>query len=169
MLNAGCSFPVQKKQRIEGNIGRLVFYHCYYGTGKNPEHQISSVLGTCNCKRRKVLSCFVKLQATQSVLGTTHVPIIHRCIVHWLTLMLLKAAIGESYVYWTVHHLDSWIKIDQLMSFALFFAAQHVSNASTFIFRSLRLCVGILLWFDAGWSTASACIRIPHHPIRTTP
>jgi len=30
------------------------------------------------------------------------------------------------------------------MSLALFFAAQHVSNASTFIFRSLRLCVGIL-------------------------
>ena len=49
-----------------------------------------------------------------------------------------------SYVYWTVHHLDSWIKIDQLMSLALLFA-QHVSNGSTFIFRSLRLCVGILL------------------------
>jgi len=30
------------------------------------------------------------------------------------------------------------------MSLALCFA-QHVSNASTFIFRSLRLCVGILL------------------------
>ena len=33
------------------------------------------------------------------------------------------------------------------MSRALFFA-QRVSNVSTFIFRSLRLCVGILLWFD---------------------
>jgi len=30
------------------------------------------------------------------------------------------------------------------MSLALFFA-QNLSNASTFIFRSLRLCVGILL------------------------
>ena len=37
------------------------------------------------------------------------------------------------------------------MSLVLFFAAQHVSNASTFIFRSLRLCVGILLWFDVCW------------------
>ena len=37
------------------------------------------------------------------------------------------------------------------MSLALFFAAQHVSNASTFICRSLRLCVGILLWFDVCW------------------
>jgi hypothetical protein len=36
------------------------------------------------------------------------------------------------------------------MSPALFFA-QHVSNASTFIFRSLRLCLGILLWFDVCW------------------
>jgi len=36
------------------------------------------------------------------------------------------------------------------MSLALFFA-QHVSNVSTFIFRSLRLCVGILLWFGVCW------------------
>ena len=36
------------------------------------------------------------------------------------------------------------------MSLDLFFA-QHVSNASTFIFRSLRMCVGILLWFDVCW------------------
>ena len=36
------------------------------------------------------------------------------------------------------------------MSLALYFA-QHVSNASTFIFRSLRLYVGILLWFDVCW------------------
>jgi len=34
--------------------------------------------------------------------------------------------------------------------FILFFV-QHVSNASTFISRSLRLCVGILLWFDVCW------------------
>jgi len=42
------------------------------------------------------------------------------------------------------------MKIEQLMSLALFFA-QHVSNASTFIFRSLQLCVAILLWFDVCW------------------
>jgi len=36
------------------------------------------------------------------------------------------------------------------MSLALFFA-QHVSSASTFIFRNFRLCVGILLWFDVCW------------------
>jgi hypothetical protein len=31
-----------------------------------------------------------------------------------------------------MHHLDSWIKINQLMSLALFFAAQHVSNVLAF-------------------------------------
>ena len=36
------------------------------------------------------------------------------------------------------------------MSLASFFA-QHISNASTFIFRSLRLWVGILLWFGVCW------------------
>ena len=36
--------------------------------------------------------------------------------------------------------------IDQLMSLALFYA--HVSNASTFIFSSLQLCLGILLCMD---------------------
>ena len=97
-------------------------------------------------------------------------------------------ASGASYVYWTVHHLDSWIKIDQLhvTCFTIsLFTAQHVSNVSTAIFRSLRLivdlfhvlycsgsmCVGVTVWFGwvvwypyAGWSSASACIRIPHNP-----
>jgi len=36
------------------------------------------------------------------------------------------------------------------MSLVLFFA-QHVSKDGTFIFRSLRLCLGILLWFDVCW------------------
>ena len=36
------------------------------------------------------------------------------------------------------------------MSHALFFA-EHVSNVGTSIFRSLRLCVGVLLWFDVCW------------------
>jgi len=63
------------------------------------------------------------------------------------------------YVYWTVHHLDGWIKTDQLdvTSFIIsLFTAQHVSNVNTSIFRSLRLicwvisCV-VLLWFDVCW------------------
>ena len=53
-----------------------------------------------------------------------------------------------SYVYWTVHHLDSWIKIDQLdvTCFIIsLFNAQHVSNVSTSILRSLRLIFAELL------------------------
>ena len=73
------------------------------------------------------------------------------------------------YVYWTVHHLDSRIKIDHLMSLALFFA-QHVSNNSTFNFRSLRLCVwvycsgsmcvGVTVWF--GWGDVVSLCRLRH-------
>ena len=71
-------------------------------------------------------------------------------VIHVIQRKTLNRNICVSYIYWTVHHLDSWIKTDQLMSLALFFA-QRVSNASTFIIRSLRLCVGILLWFDVCW------------------
>ena len=63
------------------------------------------------------------------------------------------------YVYWTLHHLDSWIKIDQLdvTCFIIsLFNAQHVSDVSTSILRSLRLICWViswvvLLWFDLCW------------------
>ena len=65
-----------------------------------------------------------------------------------------------------MHHFDNRIKIDQLdITCFIFspFTAQHVSNVSTSIFRSLRLivdlfhvlyfsgsmCVGVTIWF--GW------------------
>jgi len=47
-----------------------------------------------------------------------------------------------SYVYWTMHHLDSSIKRDQLdvTCFIIsLFNAQHVSDVLTSILRSLRL------------------------------
>ena len=83
--------------------------------------------------------------------------------------------IGESYVYWTVHHLDSWIKIDQLdvTCFIIsLFTTQHVSNVSTSIFTSLRLivdlfhvlycsgsmCVGVTVWF--GWDGVVSLCRL---------
>ena len=54
------------------------------------------------------------------------------------------------------------------------FTAQHVSNVSTFIFRSLRLivdlfyglycsgsmCVGVMVWF--GWGGAVSLCRMKH-------
>ena len=81
-----------------------------------------------------------------------------------------------------MHHLDSWMKRDQLDATCFFislFNAQHVSGVNTSILRSLRLICWViswvvLLWFDAcwcyvvvwlgwcgirvaGWSTTSAC------------
>jgi len=64
-----------------------------------------------------------------------------------------------SYVYWTVHHFDSWIKRDQLdvtCFFISLFNAQHVSDVNTSILRSLRLIYwviswAVLLWFDVCW------------------
>ena len=81
----------------------------------------------------------------------------------------------ESYVYWTVHHLDSGIKIDQfdVTCFIIsLFTAQHVSDVSTSIFRSLRLtvdlfhvlycsgsmCVGVTEWF--GWGGVVSLCRL---------
>ena len=78
-----------------------------------------------------------------------------------------------------MHHLDSWIKIDQLdVTYFIIslFTTQRVSNVSTFIFSSLRLivdlfhvlycsgsmCVGVTVWFGwvvwypyAGWGTSA--------------
>ena len=58
-----------------------------------------------------------------------------------------------------MHHLDSWIKRDQLdvTCFIIsLFNAQHVSNFSTSILRNLRLICWVilwvvLLWFDVCW------------------
>ena len=70
-----------------------------------------------------------------------------------------------------MHHLDSWIKIDCFI--ISLFTAQHVSNVSTSIFRSLRLivdcCIAVVrrvlvlrcgsagvVWYPyAGWSPDS--------------
>ena len=67
--------------------------------------------------------------------------------------------IKVSYVYWTVHHLDSWIKRDQLAvtcSIISLFNAQHVSDVNTSILRSLRLICWViswvvLFWYDVCW------------------
>ena len=65
----------------------------------------------------------------------------------------------ESYVYWTVHHLDSWVKRDQLDVTCFIISllnAQHVSDDNTSILRSLRLICWViswvvLIWFDVCW------------------
>ena len=64
-----------------------------------------------------------------------------------------------SYVYWTVHHLDSWVKRDQLdvtCFITSLFNAQHVSDVNISILKSLRLICWViswvlLLWLDVCW------------------
>ena len=55
--------------------------------------------------------------------------------------VLMKVSL-KSYVYRTVHRLDSWVKRDQLDATCFIitlFSAQHVSDVNTSILRSLRL------------------------------
>jgi len=88
-----------------------------------------------------------------------------------------------SYVYWTVHHLDSWVKRDQLdvtcFIISLFYA-QHVSDVNTSIHPQelatyllsysmgcialvpcvlvLRCGLAVVVWYAyAGWGTSFGC------------
>jgi len=77
---------------------------------------------------------------------------IRQCSLSWLIFQLLRVSSFSKvyifYVYWTAHHLDSWIKTDQLdvTCFIIsLFTGQHVSNVNTFIFRNLRLIVDLSL------------------------
>ena len=71
----------------------------------------------------------------------------HNCFLqesslYWSSVDTRNKIILESYVYWTVHHLDSWIKRDQLdvTCFIIsLFNVQHVSDVNTSILRRLRL------------------------------
>jgi len=82
-----------------------------------------------------------------------------RCVLVLRCGLGLVFSICESYVYWTVHLLDSWIKRDQLdvTCFIIsLFNTQHVSDVNTSILRSLRLICwviswDVLLWFDVCW------------------
>ena len=72
----------------------------------------------------------------------------------WIKLIKIKY-----YVYWTVHHLDSWVKRDQLDATCFIislFNAQHVTDVNTSILRSLQLICWViswvvLFWFDVCW------------------
>ena len=63
------------------------------------------------------------------------------------------------YVYWTVHHLDSWVKRDQLDATCFIitlFSAQHVSDVNTSILTSLRLIRWVTSWVVSG----SMCVGV---------
>jgi hypothetical protein len=72
------------------------------------------------------------------------------------------------YVYWTMHHLDSWIKIDQVMSLVLFLLNMfqmlvHSSSGAcdcVWVYCSGLMCVGIMVWF--GWGGVVSLCRLRH-------
>ena len=94
--------------------------------------------------------------------------------------VMRMGSLMQRYVYNSVKgimYYDSWIKIDQLdvTCFILsLFTAQHVSNISTSIFRSLRLivdlfhvlycsgsmCIGVTVWL--GWGGVVSLCRLRH-------
>ena len=88
-----------------------------------------------------------------------------------------------------ISFLYSWVKRDQLDATCFIitlFSAQHVSDVNTSILRSLwqirwvsswvvsgSMCIGVTLQCGYGGvvsvcSSASVCIRMPHHPSQTT-
>ena len=74
---------------------------------------------------------------------------------------------SKSYVYWTVHHLDSWIKRNQLdvtCFFVSLFDAQHVSDVNTSILRSLRLIWWVISWVVLFWFDACWCYVVVRYP-----
>ena len=94
------------------------------------EHKVATAASRCHINSRKFCSC-------------------------WKYAINVHA----SYVYWTVQHLDMWIKRDHFdvtCFFISLFNAQHVSDVNTSILRSLRLICWViswvvLLWYDVCW------------------
>jgi len=79
---------------------------------------------------------------------------------HLLKFHFVKIVNFESYVYWTVHHLDSWIKRDQLDATCFIislFTAQHVSDVNTSILRSLWLIWWVISWVVLFWFVVCWC------------
>jgi len=117
---------------------------CYESTSSSSGWPLEHIKRSIHIAVCKLLLICSKLQPDDDSIESKHVVV-------WITHKVVFY--GYSFIsYFIVEHngKHSWIKIDQLMSLVLFFA-QHVSNASTFIFRNLQLCVGILLWFDVCW------------------
>ena len=80
-----------------------------------------------------------------------------------------------TYVYWTVHHLDSWIKIDQLdvtcflfhyLMLNMFRMLIHPSSGACDLYDELfhglycsgTMCVGVTVWF--GWGGMVSLCRL---------
>jgi hypothetical protein len=94
----------------------------------------------------------------------------------WISAIMFRC-ISDPLNWCVANYIKAWIKIDQLdvTCFIIsLFTAQHVSNVSTSIFRSLRLivdlfrvlycsgsmCVGVTVWL--GWGDVVSLCRLRH-------
>jgi hypothetical protein len=137
---------------------------------------------------------FLKLRATRLEFGMA-IWGLSRALYHnytqWVTHIFNGSSSinlqNESYVYWTVHHLTSWINRTNLMSLYesflllnLFRMLLHSSSGADdcmWVYCSVSVCAGVMVRF--GWSRvvrcrlehyrAPTCIRIPPHSSRTAP
>ena len=133
--------------------------------------EIKSVMAIVNsapCKKKALFSSKLKLNLRKKLLNYYIWSIAFYGTESWTT----PKEDQKSYVYWTVHHLDSWIKRDQLdvTCFIIsLFNAQHVSDVNTSILRSLRLICWViswvvLLWFDVCWCFSLHTDTTPPQP-----
>ena len=76
-----------------------------------------------------------------------------------------KESKGEEICVLDLHHLDSWIKREQLdiTCFIIsLFTAQHVSDVNTSILRSLRLICWVISWVVLFWGGVVSVCRLKH-------
>ena len=110
--------------------------------------------GRSYCSNICLMFCLVAVTMEQKSLGLWWYYITFSAIQFLNCICYSLTKVKESYIYWTVHHLDSWIKIDQLdvtCFIVSLFKAQHVSNVSTSILRSLRLICCAISWVVLLW------------------
>jgi len=80
--------------------------------------------------------------------------------------------VSLSYVYRTVHHLDSWVKRDQLEATCFIitlFSAQHVSDVNTSILRSLQLIRWVTSWVVSGSMYVGVTLQCGYHTTTAKP
>jgi len=84
---------------------------------------------------RRSLECSVLESLAAAAAG-------YLCYWYWLERCFITKKCTESYVYWTVHHCDSWrvkVQFDVTCYFFHFLCAQHISDINISIITSLRL------------------------------
>ena len=155
-----CFVYIKTEVRFMHSSDHYIKQLCYLTSTKHDSISVECIFkySTLVTGQKQGTVYFPSASSCQGQLQTVRTVSVHR---HFLNVS------GRSYVYWTVHHLDSWIKTDQLdvTCFIIsLFTAQRVSNVSTSIFRSLRLnvdifhvlyCsgsmfVGVTVWFGLG-------------------